>query len=93
MFKLFRPRSLIADDNAVTVTMLSKVLTAHCNIFNIHTAKDGLDAMDIVNTKELDLIITDLSMPKMNGFALMEHTMKAHPKMPIISGRSKRLGF
>ena len=75
---------LIVDDNAVTVSMLSKVITAHCNIFDIFTAKDGKDAVDIIDSKQIDLVITDLSMPRMNGFALIEYILKSHPETPII---------
>ncbi len=75
---------LIVDDNTVTVTMLSKVLTAHCNIFEIFTAKDGKDAIPIIDDNEIDLVITDLSMPRMNGFALIEYILKAQPDTPII---------
>ena len=75
---------LIVDDDAVTVDMLSKVITAHCNIFDISTAKDGKDAIDIIDGKQIDLVITDLSMPRMNGFALIEYIRKSHPDTPII---------
>ncbi len=75
---------LIVDDNTVTGSMLSKVLTAHCNIFEIFTAKDGKDAIPIIAEKQIDLVITDLSMPRMNGFALIEYILKSSPDTPII---------
>ena len=75
---------LIVDDNAETVSMLSKVITAHSNIFDIATAGDGKDAMGIIDSKEIDLVITDLSMPRMNGFALIEYILKSYPETPII---------
>jgi len=75
---------LIVDDNTVTLSMLSKVLTAHCNIFEIFTAKDGKDAIPFIDDKKIDLVITDLSMPRMNGFALIEYILKSHPGTPII---------
>jgi CheY-like chemotaxis protein len=76
---------LIVDDNAVTVSMLSKVLMAHGNIFDISTAKDGKDAIDVIDSKKIDLVITDLSMPRMNGFALIEYILKSYPDTHIIA--------
>ncbi len=75
---------LIVDDNTVTLSMLSKVLTAHCNIFEIFTAQDGKAAIPFIDDNEIDLVITDLSMPRMNGFALIEYILKSHPDTPII---------
>ena len=76
---------LIVDDNAVTVSMLSKVLMAHGNIFDVSTAKDGEDAIGVIDSKKIDLVITDLSMPRMNGFALIEYILKSYPDTPIIA--------
>jgi CheY-like chemotaxis protein len=76
---------LIVDDNAVTVSMLSKVLMAHGNIFDISTAKDGKDAIGVIDSKKIDLVITDLSMPRMNGFALIEYILKSYPDTHIIA--------
>jgi len=76
---------LIVDDNAVTVSMLSKVLMSHGNIFEISTAKDGEDAIGVIGSKKIDLVITDLSMPRMNGFALIEYILKSNPDTSIIA--------
>ena len=76
---------LIVDDNAVTVSMLSKVLMTHGNIFDISTARDGEDAVGVIKSKKIDLVITDLSMPRMNGFALIEYILKSNPDTPIIA--------
>jgi CheY-like chemotaxis protein len=76
---------LIVDDNAVTVSMLSKVLMAHGNIFDISTAKDGKDAIVVIDSKKIDLVITDLSIPRMNGFALIEYILKSYPDTHIIA--------
>jgi len=83
--KIHMKHILIVDDNAVTVSMLSKVLMAHGNIFDISTAKDGKDAIVVIDSKKIDLVITDLSMPRMNGFALIEYILKSYPDTHIIA--------
>jgi CheY-like chemotaxis protein len=54
--------------------------------FDVIFATDGLEALSIVRTRPLDLVITDAMMPEMTGDELVE-TMKADPALahiPII---------
>jgi DNA-binding response OmpR family regulator len=44
--------------------------------FNIITAGDGFEALDILNTLKPDLVITDLKMSPMNGFDLFQKARK-----------------
>ena len=37
------------------------------------TAKNGLEALKILQTRPIDLILTDVAMPDMNGYQLLEH--------------------
>ncbi len=41
--------------------------------FNVITAEDGKEAMRVLGANTVDLVITDLNMPEMDGFGLIEH--------------------
>ena len=47
-------------------------------------ARDGAEALDVVRTKRIDLVITDLVMPKLNGFKFVDQLHLIDPRMPII---------
>jgi DNA-binding response OmpR family regulator len=52
------------------------------------TAKDGLAAIDLIQAEKVDLIITDLMMPQMDGLAFIVKSRQINPRIPIavISG-------
>jgi len=46
-------------------------------------AENGVEALDRIKTEKVDLIITDLSMPKMNGLELIVNSKRISPNIPI----------
>jgi CheY-like chemotaxis protein len=82
-----RYKILVVDDNAELREVLEKVLSRK---YEVVGAEDGYDALSkIVKDKlEFDLLITDLKMPNVNGFTLVEKLKKLPKKLPtiIISG-------
>jgi len=48
------------------------------------TASDGLAALDILKNQTISLVVTDLRMPKMDGFALLASIMEYYPEIPVI---------
>ncbi|MEO1923432.1 MAG: EAL domain-containing protein [Nautiliaceae bacterium] len=51
---------------------------------NIIVAEDGKDALEKYNKEKIDLIITDLNMPNMNGIELIREIRKENKEIPII---------
>ncbi|MBF0474677.1 MAG: response regulator [Deltaproteobacteria bacterium] len=47
-------------------------------------ACDGLEAIEYIKKTEFDLVITDVSMPRMDGFGLMKYSIELCPETPII---------
>lgn len=68
-------RILIADDEAINNVLLKKYLN-NIGFYNIHTAKDGEEAYYEIRNNNIDLLITDYRMPKMNGVELIKKLRK-----------------
>ena len=77
---------LLVDDDATTLGMLDGFLTD--NDFDVTTATDGVEALKLLNNKSFDLVITDIVMPKADGFdVIMNIVIKPdHPPIIAISG-------
>ena len=59
---------LLVDDNADYVKLLGDMLYA--NGYSIHTASDGMEGCEILSSTEIDLIISDIKMPRLDGIKL-----------------------
>jgi CheY-like chemotaxis protein len=75
---------MIADDSKVVRVKTGRLLAAH--EYQVCFAEDGLDAAQKIGERAPDVLITDVEMPGMDGFALTEH-VRARPataRMPVI---------
>ena len=73
---------LIVDDTIENLDILSALLEA----YDVVETTSGVDALEIVNNQEIDLILLDIIMPNLNGFEVCQK-LKSHPKtskIPII---------
>jgi two-component system NtrC family response regulator len=73
---------LIVDDEKNYLTILSAVLEDEG--FEILTALGGREALEVHKTSDLDLIVTDMKMPGMDGIELLKHIKSVDPDLPII---------
>jgi CheY-like chemotaxis protein len=76
------PSILIADDNPVIRSVVKKFLNRPD--INVFEAVDGLDAVEKASQNKPDLIILDLSMPRMNGLDAARLLRPSLPEVPII---------
>lgn len=79
-----RPLVMVVDDSITMRKVTGRVLERH--EYEVHTAKDGLDALEKLHERVPDLMLLDIEMPRMDGFELAE-AMKADPRLrnvPII---------
>jgi DNA-binding response OmpR family regulator len=73
---------LVVDDDPDIREIVAAFLVAeghHCDL-----AKDGVEALDKTNTGRFDAMITDFSMPRMNGVALASELLKQNSSFPVI---------
>jgi two-component system KDP operon response regulator KdpE len=76
-----RPRILVVDDEPQITRVLRASLGMHG--YEIQVANDGEAGLEAFKDWKPDLVITDLSMPKMAGTELCEH-IREHSQVPII---------
>ncbi len=75
---------LLVDDQQHFLTILATELGDSSNNFRILTAENGVRALEILESAEVDLVVTDLKMPVLNGYDLISHMKKKYPSIPVI---------
>ncbi|MBW2199227.1 MAG: sigma-54-dependent Fis family transcriptional regulator [Deltaproteobacteria bacterium] len=73
---------LIVDDEKNYPPILSAVLKEEG--FETFTANSGPEALQILENSDVDLVLTDMKMPVMDGIELLEKVKMKDPKLPII---------
>src|SRR5438874_13738199 len=76
------PRILIVDDDSSIRTLLS-VVASRAGV-SADVAVAGVEAMNKIEQGPYDLIVLDLSMPRMNGFDLIEQLRDRRPRPAVI---------
>ncbi len=79
----FTGRVLIVDDEENQRTALAAMLSNHR--FDTRAASDGQDALEHLATFSADVIVTDLVMPRMDGFELLRHLKERGDLTPAIA--------
>ena len=74
---------LIVDDNKDILKALHLGLCSCLRDCEIQTALNGEAGMAILKTKQVDLIITDLDMPVLNGYRFIEKARHDFPLVPV----------
>ncbi|MGD9224149.1 MAG: response regulator, partial [Desulfobacteraceae bacterium] len=73
---------LIVDDEKNYPLVLSAVLQDEG--FEPLTAHSGEQALEILDHSDIDLVLTDMKMPKMDGIELLEKMKEKDPELPVI---------
>jgi len=76
---------LLVDDETNFLLSLADMLRANEDEFSVRTAGNGRDAANIIDSENIDLVVTDLNMPEMDGFELMAHISRANSDLPVIA--------
>ena len=65
---------LIVDDEI----LIREVIKEYClkENYNVYEASNGIEAVDYVKNKDIDLIIMDIMMPKMDGYSSIKEIKK-----------------
>lgn len=77
-------RILIVDDDPSIRSMLEMILREGKS-YEILTAENGRKALDVIkNHKQIDVVLTDIQMPRMNGMELLKEIKSIDPTLPVI---------
>jgi signal transduction histidine kinase/DNA-binding LacI/PurR family transcriptional regulator/AraC-like DNA-binding protein len=77
---------LVVDDDPETLEMHARIVQAHAASNRVLKARNGREAMEIMERVTVDLLLLDLLMPEMDGFAVLEamHARPATRAIPVI---------
>ncbi|OQX95204.1 Fis family transcriptional regulator [candidate division KSB1 bacterium 4572_119] len=73
---------LIVDDDEILRESLTAVLENRG--YSCVQAEDGVQGYDLITGQEFDVVISDIEMPRMGGFELMERVTEYNPRIPFI---------
>jgi DNA-binding NarL/FixJ family response regulator len=77
-------RVILADDHALVLEGLRSLLTAESDINVIATATDGERLLDAVQRFQPDVVISDIQMPYLDGFACLPQIRRLSPKTHVL---------
>lgn len=77
-----RARILVVDDEEE----IRKTLSRHFQFegYDVETAADGVEALEVLSKKRLEVVISDIMMPRMNGIDLLREIQKQYPMIHVI---------
>ena len=79
---LRRLRVLVAEDEAPIRTMLTEILTELGH--DVAVAADGAAALKYLATEAVELVLTDLDMPGVNGWDVIDGAKARNPELPVL---------
>ena len=87
-------RILLAEDDTATRTLMARALTSDGH--TVAEAEDGQAALQALSADPaaIEVLVTDVDMPGLDGIALAQHALGANPKLKVllISGFADGLG-
>jgi DNA-binding response OmpR family regulator len=78
---MMKTRVLVVDDDPDILESLEMALKDRHDIF---VARNGADALEIVHTEDVDVVVLDLMMPVMNGYEVLRRMALSDTTVPVI---------
>jgi len=75
-------KMLVIDDNKEIVDGLYRFFSPK---YDVYTASDGINGLHLFESKEVDIVITDLVMPYLSGVGVISIIKKKCPGIPVIA--------
>ena len=80
---------LVVDDDKNTRLLMKAVLQAEN--YTVFTAENGADALNLLDREHIDLVVLDVMMPKMDGYAFTRTLRESNSNLPILMVSAKQL--
>lgn len=75
---------LVVDDEPSARTVLAEGLPRHLDRFSVASAANGAEAVTYLREHPVDVLVTDVRMPVMDGFELLAHVRQHYPNLPVV---------
>jgi DNA-binding NtrC family response regulator len=76
------PSILVVDDELLIRDLLYDFFSSQG--WDISVAENGEKALEIIRSKKIDLVLTDIKMPEMDGLTLATLVNQSHPGIPVV---------
>ncbi|HPS82142.1 MAG TPA: response regulator transcription factor, partial [Candidatus Limiplasma sp.] len=80
---------LVAEDNPNTRKLMETVLKREG--YEVHTARDGEEALRVMGEQHIDIVLLDIMMPNMDGFTFTEELRQSGDNTPILMVTAKQM--
>ncbi len=75
---------LIVDDDKKLLASLKEGLDGHKGKYRVLTVSNGRKAINVLKTRDVSVVVTDLKMPEINGINLLSYISTRFPDIPVI---------
>lgn len=73
---------LVVDDERTMLSLLEKILSQ--DGYHVYLATNGREALAVIEKQHVDIIITDMKMPELDGFGLLKIVKNEYPEISVI---------
>lgn len=77
-------RLVLVDDHQMFLDGLEMILSSQADFHIVGTARDGWQALSIIEEQKPDVILTDLNMPEMDGLELVKRLKQKFPEIKVL---------
>lgn len=77
------PQILLVDDSKFDLMFAERLLARHKD-WKVQTADSGSQALQLLQAREFDLVISDIRMPRMDGLELLDRVREQYPQIPVL---------
>jgi two-component system, NarL family, invasion response regulator UvrY len=75
---------LIADDHAIVRKGLREILRERVEPTEVGEAGDGVSVLNMIQADSWDILVLDISMPRLNGLEVLREIKRTHPNLPVL---------
>jgi DNA-binding NtrC family response regulator len=77
-----RPHVLVVDDREEMATVIADALVDHGYV--AFAARSGREALEVLQSERVDAVVTDLTMPQVDGLEVLRASQRLDPSRPVI---------
>jgi len=77
-----RPHVLVVDDRAEMASVIADALVDHGYV--AFAARSGREALEVLESERVDAVVTDLTMPQVDGLDVLRASQRLDPSRPVI---------